>query len=82
MASTADGVIVKTSGGLADEWTYRRYKPEDVWSFRPVVKPAVPGSSLGNPDRRIPRSEAAGSRFRSRPPGRPAHADPSAPPTT
>ena len=49
VASTADGVIVKTSGGLADEWTYRRYKPEDVWSFRPVVKPAVPGSSLGNP---------------------------------
>ena len=34
--SNEDGVIVKTSGGLADEWTYRRYKPEDVWAFRPV----------------------------------------------
>lgn len=25
--STPDGVIIKTSGGLADAWTYRRYKP-------------------------------------------------------
>ena len=37
-----DGVIVPTSGGLAEEWTYRRYKPEDIWAFRPVVKPEVP----------------------------------------
>ena len=27
---TEDGVIIKTSGGLGDEWTYRRYRPEDV----------------------------------------------------
>ena len=39
---TADGVIVPTSGGLADDWTYRRYRPEDVWAFRPVVRPDVP----------------------------------------
>lgn len=38
-----DGVIVPTSGGLADEWTYRRYKPEDIWAFRPVKRPEVPG---------------------------------------
>lgn len=25
-----DGIIVDTSGGLADEWTYRRYQPEDI----------------------------------------------------
>lgn len=31
-----DGVIVDTSGGLADNWTYRRYRPEDIWAFRPV----------------------------------------------
>ncbi|MCB1204195.1 MAG: PSD1 domain-containing protein [Verrucomicrobiae bacterium] len=36
---TDEGVILKTSGGLADEWTYRRYQPEDVWAFRPVQKP-------------------------------------------
>lgn len=32
-----DGVIVDNSGGLADEWTYRRYQPEDIWAFRPVL---------------------------------------------
>jgi hypothetical protein len=33
-----DGVIVPTSGGLADEWTYRRYDPVDIWAFKPVRK--------------------------------------------
>ncbi len=41
---TADGMIVKTSGGLGDDWTFRRYKPEDIWAFQPVVKPDVPGA--------------------------------------
>ena len=41
VTSNADGVIMKTSGGLADEWTYRRYKPEDVWAFQPVKKPEL-----------------------------------------
>lgn len=36
-----DGALVHTSGGLADEWTYRRYPPEDVWAFRPVTVPDV-----------------------------------------
>jgi mono/diheme cytochrome c family protein len=39
---TEDGVIMKTSGGLSEDWTYRRYKDEDVWAFQPVNKPAVP----------------------------------------
>ncbi len=42
---TEDGVIIRTSGGLGDDWTYRRYKPEDVWAFRPVVSPDVPGDT-------------------------------------
>jgi len=25
-----DGIIVKTTGGLADNWTYRRYRSEDL----------------------------------------------------
>ena len=41
VVSNADGTIWKTSGGLADAWTYRRYKPEDVWGFLPVKKPAL-----------------------------------------
>ena len=39
---TAEGVLLKTSGGTSEDWTYRRYKPEDVWAFQPVVKPKVP----------------------------------------
>ena len=38
---TEDGVILKTSGGLSEDWTYRRYKDEDVWAFQPVRKLAV-----------------------------------------
>ena len=37
-----DGVIVDTVGGLADDWTYRRYQPEDIWAFQPVKKPKIP----------------------------------------
>ncbi len=36
-----DGMIMKHSGGLSEEWTYRRYKPEDVWAFQPVKKVAL-----------------------------------------
>ncbi|MDB4614352.1 PSD1 and planctomycete cytochrome C domain-containing protein [bacterium] len=44
-----DGRIVDTSGGLADEWTYRRYKPADIWAFQPVIKPALPAGDAANP---------------------------------
>ena len=29
-----DGELVPNSGGLSDDWTYRRYKPDDLWAFR------------------------------------------------
>ena len=45
---TEEGIIVPNSGGLSDDWTYRRYKPEDLWAFQPVKKPKIPGS-LKNP---------------------------------
>ena len=32
------GVLVATSGGLADQWTYRRYQKEEVWAFQPLRK--------------------------------------------
>jgi mono/diheme cytochrome c family protein len=38
----ADGILVKTSGGTSDAWTFRRYQPEDLWAFQPVEKPALP----------------------------------------
>ena len=37
-----DGVLVKTSGGLDDGWTTRKYDPEKLWAYQPVKKPAVP----------------------------------------
>ncbi len=37
-----DGILVATSGGLADEWTYRRYQREDLWAFQPIRKPVLP----------------------------------------
>ena len=41
-----DGLIVDTSGGLADDWTYRRYQREDIWAFQRLnvidVTPHVP----------------------------------------
>ncbi|MCH8290252.1 PSD1 domain-containing protein [Candidatus Poribacteria bacterium] len=50
----ADGLIVKTGGGLSEEWTNRRYKPQDLWGFRPVKRYPVPWEFLddgknGNP---------------------------------
>jgi mono/diheme cytochrome c family protein len=40
--SAEDGVAVKTSGGLSPDWTDRKYKPEGLWAYRPVKKPALP----------------------------------------
>ncbi len=34
-----DGMLVPTSGGTSQEWTNRRYQPEDLWAFQPV--PAI-----------------------------------------
>ena len=42
---TADGVLVKTSGGTAGEWTYRRYQDEDIWAFQPVEAASPPALS-------------------------------------
>lgn len=48
-AVTEDGVIIPTSGGLGDEWTFRRYQPEDVWAFQPLEKPEITDQSKANP---------------------------------
>lgn len=36
-AENEAGRIVATSGGLSDEWTFRRYLPEDLWAFQPIA---------------------------------------------
>jgi|694.fasta_scaffold19791_3 mono/diheme cytochrome c family protein len=42
-----DGVKVATSGGLSRDWDERRYAPEALWAYRPVVKPPVPPAPPG-----------------------------------
>ena len=48
---TEDGILVDTSGGLSDEWTYRRYQPEELWAFQPIqtVFPQLEGDSSDHP---------------------------------
>jgi mono/diheme cytochrome c family protein len=48
----SDGIKVKTSKALSATWQNRRYKPEDLWAFKPVGDPEVPQeykSESGNP---------------------------------
>ena len=46
---TTAGVPVATSGGLAEEWTNRRYKTEDLWAFQPLGRPSPPASGERHP---------------------------------
>ena len=46
--STEDGLLIRTSGGLSDDWTWRRYQPADAWAFLPLKKIAPPVGK-GNP---------------------------------
>lgn len=34
--NVANGVTVATSGGLSDEWTNRKYEPENLWAYQPL----------------------------------------------
>ncbi len=45
---TEDGQMVKTSGGLSEDWTWRRYQPPDIWAFLPL-KNIEPPEGKGNP---------------------------------
>jgi len=47
--SAEDGLPVKTSGGLSADWTNRKYKPENLWAYQPLVKPEIPSSPPANP---------------------------------
>jgi hypothetical protein len=54
-----DGVIVDTSGGQGDDWTYRRYQPEDTWAFQPVERPNVPAGASNPVDAFVTKRLAA-----------------------
>ena len=36
------GLLVKTSGGLSDDWTNRKYDPKNLWAYQPVKRPPIP----------------------------------------
>lgn len=38
----AEGIVAKTSGGLSDDWTNRRYKREHLWAWQPLKVEKVP----------------------------------------
>ena len=42
----ASGVQVKTSGGLDDSWTNRKYDPANLWAYQSVKRPHVPSGSV------------------------------------
>ncbi len=44
-AEYAEGEVVKTSGGLGDDWTNRRYKPEHLWAYRPLNVTSIPAGT-------------------------------------
>ena len=53
-----EGVLVATSGGLSDDWTYRRYQKEDTWAYQPIQKESIDVEGRKNPidvflDRRL-----------------------------
>ena len=41
-----DGMLVETSGGTSEQWTTRRYKPDEMWAFAPVraAEKLLPGN--------------------------------------
>ncbi len=69
---TDDGIIVKTSGGLADSWTYRRYQPEDIWAFQPLKKDISPPSETANPIDAFILEKLAAEKLPAGPPADPA----------
>lgn len=60
--SREDGDPVATSGGLAAEWTARKYQPAGLWAYRPVQKPAVPSTGSAAIDSLIAQRLPSGLR--------------------
>ncbi|HVW37871.1 MAG TPA: DUF1549 and DUF1553 domain-containing protein, partial [Pirellulales bacterium] len=45
----ADGVAMRTSGGLSPEWTNRKYASESLWAYRPIEKVDPPQARTDDP---------------------------------
>ena len=42
------GVVVKTSGGLSDDWSNRKYDPADLWAYQPLWRDESEGLKSTN----------------------------------
>jgi mono/diheme cytochrome c family protein len=49
--SLEDGTVMKTSGGLSQEWSNRKYKPDGLWAYQPVRRPDVETRRQGDEER-------------------------------
>jgi hypothetical protein len=58
--SVEDGVTVTTSGGLADEWTNRRYDPAGLWAYQPLRQVPIPADATSPVDELIHAAIPAG----------------------
>ncbi|PHR88669.1 MAG: hypothetical protein COA78_36300 [Blastopirellula sp.] len=47
--SAEDGIPIKTSGGLADDWTNRKYEVAGLWAYQPLDKPHLENKHDANP---------------------------------
>ncbi len=54
-----DGVTVETSPGLSANWNQRRYTPDALWAYQPVVKPQLTSSGSAAIDLLIARAMPA-----------------------
>lgn len=45
---TGDGIRVKTSGGLSEEWNRRTYDPAALWPYQPLERPQPPRLPSGS----------------------------------
>ncbi len=48
-----DGVPLRTSGGQSKEWTERKYQPDSIWAYQPVVPPKLEERDAAAIDRLI-----------------------------
>lgn len=65
---TAAGVTVATSGGLAEEWTNRRYQEDDLWAFRPLARVEPPMSQAEHPVDAFIERRLSGAELEASPP--------------
>ena len=60
-----DGLVIQTNRGSSAEWNQRKYKPEGLWGYAPVRKPATERAGSHAIDELIERRVPAGLKVAS-----------------